>query len=471
MAQQKAAEKAAKGKKGKSQPKKSPPEFGYVQWNEETYLKLIDSPPEPLISSFKLRQSMLLNILSREDSDGCEALKDLIQASHETETSKRNIRKRAQQLFRGLIETKILSIIPVQQRTSPVKLKLNIELPEDFSLNQSLGLWLIEVLPLLDQSAPEYSLNLLSCIEAILEDPQIILRNQTKHNRDLLFRKLKDDGVSHNEIMEQLDEVDYPKPGKDFIYDTYNDFIIKNPWLKEHSIRPKSIVREMFEDYQNFPDYIRTYKLERTEGVLLRHLSEVYKVLTQTIPDAYRTEEVKEAEEFLQEILEETDSSLVDEWKTLNDPTYDPEKEREAKQQARKTVPLTRRKSEFSALVHRTALTFLKHFKEEQWDACFTLIQPYAGNGAEWKKEHFEDAIDDYLDDFSPYRMDPEARNKKHHHIKEETTEDNSRLLYITQTICDPDLELLWSAYFVVNLDKTDEAGELVLTFNGFGKV
>ncbi len=470
VAQAKAAEKKGKGKKGKSSPKKGSPEFGYVHWNEATYHKLMESPPEPLVSSFKLRQSMLLNILSRENEDGCHALKTLIKSCHETDASKKKIEKHGMQLFRGLVESNVLSILPVAERPTAAKLKLNIELPDDFTLNQALGLWLLEVLPLLDQSLPEYSLQLLSCVESILEDPQQILRTQKKHQRDLLFRSLKNDGVSHNEIMEQLDEVDYPKPGKDFIYDTYNDFLLKNPWLKEHTIRPKSIAREMFENYLNFPDYIRTYKLERTEGVLLRHLSEVYKVLTQTIPDSYKTEEVKEAEEFLHEILEETDSSLVDEWKKLNDPDYDPEKEREVKLAARKDVPLTRRKGEFSALLHRTILTFLKHFKEEKWQDCLSLIQPTAGNGVEWVKGHFEDAIDDYLDDFPPFRMDPEARNKKHHHLREETTDEGVRLLHITQTICDPDLELLWSAFFTANLDLTDESGELHLTFNGFGK-
>ena len=183
-----------------------------------------------------------------------------------------------------------------------------------------------------------------------------------------------------------------------------------------------------------------------------------------------KTEEVKEAEEFLNEILEETDSSLIDEWKKLNDPDYDPEKVREEKLAAKRDVPLTRRKAEFSTLVHRNVLSFLKNFKEENWSECFSLIQPTAGNGAEWKREHLEDAIDDYLDDFPPFRMDPEARNKKHHHLTEETTEDGTRLLHIRQTICDPDLEFLWSAYFIINLALTDESGDLHLTFNGIGK-
>jgi len=409
---------------------------------------------------------MLLNILSREGEDGCAALKKLIDDSHETDVNKRKHEQHAFKLFRGLVESKVMSIIPPAKRNHPgEKLKLNMELPEDFSLNQSLGLWLLSVITLLDKEAVDYSLQLLSCVEAVLEDPQIILRAQTKHQRDLLFQRLKDEGVGYEERMERLEKAEYPMPGKDFIYDTYNDFILKNPWLKEHSIRPKSIVREMFEDYTDFPDYIRTYKLERTEGVLLRHLSEVYKVLTQTVPDTAKTEEVREAEEFIHEILENTDSSLLDEWKTLNDPSYDPEAEREAKLAERQEVPLTRRKGEFSALVHHSVLSFLKAFRDERWEDCFTMIQPATSNDERWEQVDFEDTIDDYLDEFEPYRLDPEARNKKHHHVRE-----NERTLYITQTLCDPDLKLVWSAYFVINLDKTDEVKKVHLTFDGFGK-
>ncbi len=469
VAQAKAAEKAAKGKKVKSQPKKTAPEHGYVHWSEDTYRKLIDAPPEPLVSSFRLRQSMLLNILSREGEDGCAALQKLIADCHEQDKNKKQLSKHAFKLFRGLVDSKVLRIIPPAERQHPSdKLRPNMDLPEDFSLNQALGLWLLEVLPLLDMDAPDYSLQLLSCVESVLEDPQIILRAQTKRDRDRLFQQLRDEGASYEERMERLEEADYPKPGKDFIYDTYNDFIGKNPWLKEHSIRPKSIVREMFEDYIDFPDYIRTYKLERTEGVLLRHLSEVYKVLTQTIPSTAKTPEVTEAEEFINDILDATDSSLVDEWKTLNDPDYDPEAERERKLAERREIPLTRRKAEFAALTHRTILSFLKAFRDEQWEEAFTYIQPTAGNGVTWEVGHFEDTIDDYLDEFAPYSLDPEARNKKHHHLREDTADDGARLLHVTQTLCDPDLELLWSATFTINLDQTDTTGEIHLTFNGF---
>ena len=125
--------------------------------------------------------------------------------------------------------------------------------------------------------------------------------------------------------MARLEEVEWPKPGKEFIYDTYNAFVARRPWMKDANVRPKSIAREMFEHWQSFEDYVKTYGLERSEAVLLRHLSEVYKVLSQTVPPAAKTEDLIEAEAFFEDILRGVDSSLLDEWEKLRNPDYVPE--------------------------------------------------------------------------------------------------------------------------------------------------
>ena len=64
-----------------------------------------------------------------------------------------------------------------------------------------------------------------------------------------------------------------------FLYDNFNRFAATHPWIGQENVRPKSIAREMFETFQSFPDYVRDYDLQRVEGLLLRYLTEVYKVL------------------------------------------------------------------------------------------------------------------------------------------------------------------------------------------------
>jgi hypothetical protein len=312
-------DKAAKTGK-KAFVKRKPPENGFVSWDEKSFIKLVESPPEKLVSSFQIGHAMLLNVLSRRREDGCAALRRLIHHCHESPARKKSLRKRAFQLFRGLVEGGILQVIPRGERTGPAKVALHIDLQEDFSINQALGLWLIETIPLLDVTSPEYALNVLSLIEAILENPDVILRRQVEKLKGELLAQWKAEGVSFEERMERLEEVEWPMPGRDFIYDTYNAFVARRPWMKEAAVRPKCIARGMFEHRQSFEDCIKTTGLERSEGVLLRHLSEVYRVLARTVPPAFKTEELMDAENYLGDLVRGVDSSLLDEWEKLRDP-------------------------------------------------------------------------------------------------------------------------------------------------------
>ncbi|MGC6464361.1 MAG: DEAD/DEAH box helicase [Akkermansiaceae bacterium] len=313
----KAEEKAAsRGKKSKAQ-KKRPPEKGFVNWDEKTFEKLQVAAPEKLISAFQIRHGTLLNVLSRQDEDGCGAMRRLIERCHETPVKKRALRKRAFELFRGLVEGQVLTIIPKEERSGPAKVRLNVELQDDFTMNQALGLYLLETIPKLDPDDGNHLLNVISLVEAIVEDPVVVLRNQVDQLKTALMAQLKEEGMEYEDRLEALEEVEHPKPGKEFIYATYNEFVLANPWAKEAGVRPKSIVREMVEDWLSFEDYVKNYGLERAEAVLLRHLSEVYKVLVQTVPPMMKTPEVLEVEVYLKAMLEQVDSSLIDEWEKL----------------------------------------------------------------------------------------------------------------------------------------------------------
>src|SRR3981189_1462211 len=99
--------------------------------------------------------------------------------------------------------------------------------------------------------------------------------------------------------MGELEKLEHPKPNREFVYSPFNAFADRHPWVGQENIRPKSIVREMFEQFRSFADYIKDYELQRAEGVLLRHLSTVHKVMMQTVPDAAKTDAVREMELYL----------------------------------------------------------------------------------------------------------------------------------------------------------------------------
>jgi superfamily II RNA helicase len=453
------AAKAAANKK-KSFEKRKPPEKGFVHWDEATFAKLQTAPPEPLTSSFSIHHSTLLNVLSRKHEDGCAALKDLIDRSHEPVSKKKALKKHAFKLFRGLVGAKILHIIPPAKRTGPQKVVVDVNLPEDFSINHALSLYLLDAIPLLDREADDYGLNVISLIESILENPDAVLRKQVDLLKSELMGRLKDEGVEYDDRIARLEEVEWPKPGKEFIYTTFNDFKLRHPYLGNENVKPKSIAREMIENYQSFEDYVKTYKLERGEAVLLRHLSEVYKVLSQTVPDHLKTEDVHEAESFLELIVRHTDSSLLDEWQNLQHPEAALENPAGAAAEKiaafKAKIPFTQDRLHFSRQLRNHILTLVTALARDQMETVLSLVEPADSDEKPWTKERLLRLIDGYYQSHAQIRLDPEARNARHTHLSEDRRT-------IHQTLIDPDDLNDWTIHLTLDLEKSNELRTPVL--------
>ena len=212
----------------------------------------------------------------------------LIRDSHEPDAAKPALRQRAWQLFRALVARGVVEFVPRTEEGA--RLRVNVDLQDDFSMDQTLSLYLLETLPLLDAESPDYALDVLTLVESILENPELILRKQLDRIKDRAVAQMKAEGVEYDQRMEELEKLEYPKPLRDFVYETFNAFADRHPWVGEENIRPKSIAREMFENFRSFAEYVLDYELQRSEGLLLRHLNSVYKVLSQTVPDGVKTE-------------------------------------------------------------------------------------------------------------------------------------------------------------------------------------
>jgi superfamily II RNA helicase len=452
--------------KKKSFVKRKPPEKGFVNWDEATFRKLIGSPAEPLVSRFNINHGILLNVLSRTDEDGCAALKKLIADSHETPSRQRALRKHAFTLFRGLVGAKILHILPTAKRTGPRKVILDIDLPEDFSINHALGLWLLDAIPQLDRESDDYALDVLSLIEAILENPDAVLRKQVDLLKTELMAQLKDEGVEYDDRIARLEEVEWPKPGKEFIYATFNEFKLKHPYLANENVRPKCVAREMVANYQSFEDYVKTYKLERTEAVLLRHLSEVYKVLSQTVPDNLKTESLHEVESFLELIVRHTDSSLIDEWETLKNPeaVQDHSAAEEKLRAFKAKIPYTKDQPAFNRQLRNHILTLVTALARYQTETAISLVEAVDGEGKPWTNERLVRLLDQYHESHPQIRLDPEARNARHTHLAENG-------ITIHQTLIDPDELNDWCLTLTLDRAKSDEMRTPVLTLESIGVI
>jgi superfamily II RNA helicase len=316
----KLSEKAAAGKKVV---KRQPPAKGYVHWDRNTFERLREKLPEPLESRFEVTFGLLVNLLQSETAEvggGYGRLVRLIGRSHGNDYVRAKYRRTAAQRFRTLRAAGLLELRRVEgYRGGYVRPAPGLQ--RDFSLFHTLALYLLDTLPRIPVERETYALDLLSMVESILEDPDAILWKQLDRARGEAVAEMKARGVEYDERMVELEKVEYPKPNRDFVYATFNAFAAKHPWVGTENIRPKSVAREMVERFMTFGDYVREYELQRSEGLLLRYLSETYKTLVQTVPETYRTDELLDVITFLRATVRGVDSSLIDEWERLRDPS------------------------------------------------------------------------------------------------------------------------------------------------------
>ncbi len=449
-----------KAKGGKKVVKRKPPDHNFANWDLQTFKRLMGAPPERLASRFQVSHGMLLNVLSRKD-DGCRAMQALIRDSHETDRAKAAHFRRAWQLFRALVARGIVEIVPRTAEGS--RLRVNVDLQEDFSMDQALSMFLLETIPLLDAASDTYALDLLTLVESILEDPDLILRRQLDRLKAQAVAEMKAEGLDYDQRMERLEKLEHPKPLRDFIYSTFNAFADRHPWVGEEAIRPKSIAREMFEGFRSFSDYVQEYDLERAEGLLLRHLHSVYKVLSQTVPDGVKSDAVVETELYLRDLLRRVDSSLLEEWQQMLSPEAAPlaAASEEAPPRPEEPPDVTRDTRAFTASIRTRLFAFLRAWSTGRDEEALESIElPEDGDGAPWTAERLRSAREAYRVEHADLRLDPEARNLRHTHV--EPSDERGRWV-LQQTLVDPDGFNDWVLALEADLNASREAGEPVL--------
>ncbi len=494
---------AKSGQSGKKFVKRKPPERGYVPWDESTFRRLIEADPERLQSRFQITHGMLLNVLAR-NGDGCRAMRDFIDRSHDTAKEKVGHKHRAFQLFRALVERKIVEIVPPAERGDGVgnaKLRVNVDLQLNFSMDQTLSLYLHETLPLLEKESDDYHLNLLTLAESILEDPAQVLRRQLDKLKTDKVTEMKAQGVDYDDRMAQLEAMEYPKPLREFIYGTFNDFADKHPWVGNENIRPKSIAREMLEGYFSFSGYVKAYGLERSEGLLLRHLNGVYKLLLNTVPENAKTDAVREMELFFGEVVRRVDSTLLEEWEKLRNPDYRPPENAEilppgAEEAARAAArDITSDPVAFTAALRARVFGFLAALSRNDFAGALDVLTegleeagagavagdirpPVPGaplpdrEGLSWNEDRLRDLVEDYRSRYGMFRLDPEGRAVRHTHLEKETVEGVAnpgfwRVQQMLQTFNDDDDSNESPLEFEVNLAASRVAGTPVLQLLG----
>jgi Domain of unknown function (DUF3516) len=284
--------------------------------------------------------------------------------------------------------------------------------------------------------------------------------------------EMKMQGLDYHQRMEELEKLEYPKPNRDFIYSTFNAFAERHPWVGEENIRPKAIAREMFEEFRSFADYIKVYDLQRAEGVLLRHLSNVHKVLAQTVPDAAKNDAVREMELYLATMLRQIDSSLLEEWEKMRDPNYQPRAESpEVRPPGAEEAAgdVTRDPKTFTAAIRNRIFTFLRALVSGDLEGSLSAVNARPSTEDEpWTVDRLRRALEAYHIEHERIRLDPTARNAMHTYI---TPSEDQRSWRVQQMLIDPAEANDWVAEFDVDLAESRTAGEPALQLLRLGSL
>ncbi|HEX6420526.1 MAG TPA: DUF3516 domain-containing protein [Acidimicrobiales bacterium] len=298
--------------------RRKPPARGFVPWSEDTFTRLAGAPPEPLTSSFAVSHAMLLNVLDRP-GDGCRAMRSLLVDNHDPRPLQRRHIRRAIAMYRSLLAAGVIERLDRPDEDDRV-VRVTVDLQIDFALNQPLSPLVLEAVGHLDAASPGYALDVLSVVESVLEDPWVVLNAQLDRLRAETVARLKREGVEYEERIAELDKLEHPKPLADLIYGLFNAYAERHPWVADHTIRPKSVARDLFERAMTFTDYVAHYGLARSEGLVLRYLTDAYKGLVQNVPEDAKTDDLLDLTEWLGELVRQVDSSLLDEWEQLRHP-------------------------------------------------------------------------------------------------------------------------------------------------------
>lgn len=442
-------------KKAKKIRMRPPPERGYKAWNEATLTELREAEPEQLTSRFQLNHGMLLNVLAGHD--GCVRAKHILRDCHEPKTSKRRLRRHGMDLLRSLVNA---GLITLESGGAVV----NTDLQQDFSLNSALSLYAVETIDVLDKDAENYALVLLSVLEAVLETPHAILYKQIDWLKARRVAELKAEGVEYDERMEELAKIEHEKPEAEFLYETYNLFAKQHPWLAGYNIAPKSIVRDMHEKAASFNDYVKEYGLGRAEGVLLRYLTDAYRTLRQTVPDAAKTEEVIDLEEWLGAELRAVDASLIEEWERLQDP------ERASEQPEKEDKPpddITSNARAFKILVRNAAWRLVQSVARQDHERAVGVLRslsvdetafPQDRDGAAWNSSRLDQALSAFWEQYDGMLLDGDARSAQRFML-----ETGDELWSVRQILSDPEKDCGWALMFEVDLAECRTEDRLIM--------
>ena len=429
---------------------KKPPE-GTIGYGQATFDRLVAAEPEALTSSFAVSHAMLLNVIARP-GDCYAAMRHLLSDNDEPRERQRHHVRRAIAAYRALLAAGVIEPLvepDAQGRTA----RLMVDLQADFALNQPLSTFALASVGLLDPVSPTYALDVVSVIESTLENPRPVLQAQQFKARGEAVAAMKADGIEYEERMELLDDVTYPQPLAELLHGAYETYRRGHPWVADHELRPKSIARDLYQASMTFTEYVAFYGLARSEGLVLRYLADAYKALRQTVPEEARTEELGDLIVWLGELVRQVDSSLLDEWEELLNPT-EPDRRPTARALDDRPPPVTANVRAFRVLVRNAMFRRIELVARRRFGELGEL-----DGGSGWDAEVWADAVEPYFATHTTLGTSADARGPMLLII-----DVQPGTWMVRQIFDDPAGDHDWGISAEVNLAASDDAGVAVVT-------
>lgn len=421
---------------------------GMVPWNESTMNRLIEATPEPLTSNMRVSTAMMLDVVDRP-GDPFEAMRRLLTDNHEPRKRQLQHIREAVGIARSLLQAGVVERLD-QPGPDGSRYRLTVDLPPNFALYQPLSTFALAAVDVLDPTSETFALDVVSVIEATLEDPRQILAAQLNKARGEAVAAMKAEGIEYDERIELLDDITYPRPLEELLEHTFEVYLQSNPWAADSALSPKSVVREMWERAMTFREYVSEYGLTRAEGTVLRYLSDAYKALRSGVPAAARTEELADIVEWLGELVRQVDSSLLDEWEQLTDPDQPHDAPAAVPAPPR---PLSGNQRAFTAMVRNALFRRVQLFARQRWDELGAL-----DSGSGWTAARWEQVGQDYFDEHDDVGTGADARGPALLII-----DRAPEVWRVRQIFDDPAGDHDWGFTVEVDLVASDEAGAVVL--------
>lgn len=443
-------------KKRRKVVRKKPPE-GFVNWSQNTFEKLIAADPEPLTSRFRVTHAMLLSVIARP-GNAFTAMRRLLEDNHESRRKQLRHIRRAIAIYRSLLDGGVVEQLDEPDAQGRI-VRLTVDLQQDFALQQPLSTFALAAFDLLDPESPSYALDMVSVVESTLDDPRQILAAQQNKARGEAVAEMKADGIEYEERMERLMDVGYPKPLEELLSHAYGLYRKSHPWVGDHPLSPKSVIRDMYERAMTFSEFVSLYELARTEGIVLRYLASAYKALDHTVPDERKSEDFEDIVAWLGEMVRQVDSSLLDEWEQLANPAE--ETAEQAMEHADQVRPVTANARAFRVLVRNALFRRVELAALDDADGLGALDEESG-----WDAERWGEALDAYWEEYEDIGTGPDARGPRLLRIEEDP---QHALWRVRQTFADPEGDHDWGISAEVDLTASDAEARAVLRVTGVG--